>query len=213
MALLGSAKNNAVTGTYDLLYQTTTPTGIPILGDAQTTLTVAEISDFGCSPCMAYQITIRQFIDKYVRTGQARFELALITKYPHSDVAAQVALCAGQQHKFWEMSDALYDVQAKQGVDGFTLENLRHVAVSFGVDSSALLNCVTGDQSRSALNAAADFYNSLHETSAPILLWSADGTTNWEPFIGNDNQPYRQGGVPLSIIDRTIADFYRVRSS
>jgi protein-disulfide isomerase len=208
----GSARNNTI-GPYDLLYQTTTSTGIPLLGDPQTVLTVTEISDFGCPSCVAYQPTIQQFIDKYVRTGQARFELALVTNYPHSDVAAQVSLCAGQQHKFWEMTDALYDVQAKQGTDGFTLGALRHVAESLGVDGSALLDCVTNGQARSALNAALSFYNSVNGTGTPILFWSANGKTNWQPFIGNDNQPYLQREVPLYVIDRTIADYYRAHHS
>ncbi|MHB8625077.1 MAG: DsbA family protein [Aggregatilineales bacterium] len=213
MALIASAGSGPVIGKYDLLYQTTTPSGIPILGDSHTALTIAEISDFGCAGCLTYQATVQQVIDKYVRPGQARLEFVIIMNHPHSDVASQVALCAGQQHKFWEMHDSLYAVQAKQGTDGFTLDNLRHVAESLGIDSSALLNCVTDGGTRSALNAALSFYNAVHGTGTPMLLWSADGKTNWQSFVGDDHQPYVQGAVPLPIIDRTIADYYRAHSS
>jgi len=213
LILLTSARSTFTVGKYDLLHQTTTTTGIPILGDAQTSLTITEITDFGCPPCVAYQATIQQFINEFVRTGQARFELVIIVNHPHSEVASQAALCAGQHHKFWEMSDALYDVENKQGTDGFTVDNLRHVAESLGIDGSALLDCVIGGQTLNQLNAALSFYESVHAAGTPVLLWSADGVANWKPFIGNDNQPYLHGGVPMSVIDRTISDFYRTLSS
>ena len=212
MVLIASAGGPTV-GKYDLLYQTTTSSGIPILGDSHTPLTVVEISDFGCPSCLSYQTTVQQFIDRYVRTGQARLEYVIIMNHPHSDIASQTALCAGVQHKFWEMSDSLYAVQAKQGTDGFSLDNLTHVAESLGLDGNALLNCVTGGATHSALNAALSFYNGVHGSGTPMLLWSADGKTNWQLFLDDNHQPYIQGGVPLPVIDRTIADYYQAHSS
>ncbi len=209
LAVLNRASDTAVPiGKYGTLYQTMTNAGAPILGDPTAGFTIAEFADFGCPFCLDYQPTVTQIIDQYVRTGQIRFVFETQMNHPNSNVAAQAALCAARQHRFWEMHDALYEIQAQQGTDGFTSDKLRHTAESLGMDGSALFDCIGSGGTMAQVNAAIEQYNQVHAGGTPTLMWSSDGVT-WQFFLGDNLQPYTQGGVPLAVIARTIDNYYQ----
>jgi len=207
MLYLSRASGSSPVGKYDTLYQGVTGSGVPILGDSRATVIIAEIADYGCAFCLSYQPTVTQIIDQYVRTGQVRFAFVTVRTHPNSDLASQAALCAGQQGKFWEMHDSLYDIQSRSGTAGFTLANLLPTVTGLGMNSSAFSNCVTGGSMRSALTTSEQFYAQVKATGTPTLLWTDDGVT-WQHFIADNNQPYSEGGVPLPVITRTLEQYF-----
>jgi len=44
------------------------------------------------------------------------------------------------------------------------------------------------------------------------VLWTDDGVT-WQHFISDNNLPYTEGGVPLPIITRTLAQYFTTHKS
>ncbi len=204
--ILIRAANSTTVGPYDQLFQTSAPAGFPILGDSRIRFSIAEFSAFGCADCLGYEPTIKQAIDKFVRTGQARLVLVYVPTETSADNAAQAALCAGSQHKFWEMRDALDSVQGQQGTNGFSLDNLRSVAQSVGADGSKISDCMTSGTTRSILTSGKLFFSQEHGVNLPFMLWSTDGV-KWQPFIADNNVPYAEGGVPFAILARTLADY------
>ena len=212
MLLFSQASGRSPVGKYDKLYQGVTSSGVPVLGDSHAAFIIAEIADFGCTNCLGYQPTVTQIIDQYVRTGQVRFAFVTVRTHQYSDVASQAALCAGNQHKFWEMHDALFDIQARSGTDSFTLANLQQTAVGLGVDGSIFSDCITGGSMRSSLTTAEQFYKQVQATGTPTLLWTDDGV-NWQHFIADNNQPYSEGGVPFAIITRTLVQYFSTHKS
>lgn len=212
MGLLLRANPSAVTiGKYDQLYQTVSGDGAPIVGDPQTRFTIVEFADFGCPFCLAYQPTVAQLIDRYVRTGRVRLAFETQMFHEHSDIASQAGLCAAKQHKFWEMHDTMYDIQARQGTDGFTVDNLSRSATGLGLDSHALVACIASGETRPILTQARGVYDRLHIVGTPGLMWSDNGS-NWQFFMDDNKQPLTQGGVPLEVIARTIETYYAPKS-
>jgi len=212
MVYLGHADNKSPVGKYDQLFQGVTSTGVPVLGDSRASIIIAEVADYGCISCLGYQPTVTQIIDQYVRTGQVRFAFITIRTNQNSDIAAQSSLCAGQQGKFWEMHDALYDMQSRSGSDGFTLANLQQTAVDLGVNGSTFSDCVTSGSTRTALKTSEQFYAQIKATGTPTILWTDDGVT-WQHFIADNNQPYSEGGVPLAVITRTLVQYFATHKS
>jgi protein-disulfide isomerase len=87
-----------------------------ILGRPTAPVWVVEVSDFQCPYCkMWHDSTYETLKREYVNTGKVR--LAYINfpleKHRNAMPAAEAAMCAAAQGKFWEMHDALFDAQAK----------------------------------------------------------------------------------------------------
>src|SRR3989344_868387 len=81
-------------------------------GPAEAKVTVVEFSDLQCPACRAVQPAIAQVINKYpdqVRVIFRHFPLKTIHTY--AQLAAQAAEAAGEQDKFWEMHDLLFNRQ------------------------------------------------------------------------------------------------------
>ena len=85
-----------------------------IQGSPSASVWVIEVSDFQCPFCKQWHDqTYQQLRDEYVKTGKVRlayinFPLA---QHAHAGPAAESAMCAGAQGKFWEMHDALFQTQ------------------------------------------------------------------------------------------------------
>jgi len=85
-----------------------------IQGSATAPVWVIEVSDFQCPYCKQWHDqTYAAFRDQYVKTGKVR--LAYVNFPLDSHVfawpAAESAMCAGAQGKFWPMHDALFATQ------------------------------------------------------------------------------------------------------
>jgi len=199
-------------GLYDRLTQTTSAEGFPILGDPNTALVIAEITDFNCVPCSTYyQINDAQIIDAFVRNGRARLTWVLTGTNANTTAIDQAALCALAQHKFWVARDALFAYQsrfapAQAASDAFSLGMVQDAIVPGGVNRDQIAACVNDSLTLPILNAGQAFQSNNKVTNVPILLWRV-GNTPWQPFLGSDNQPYVNNAPPIEILGRTI-DFY-----
>jgi protein-disulfide isomerase len=101
-----------------------------ILGPYDAPVTVVEYGDFECPRCKqaagALKLLFARF-DQRVRFVFRHFPLEEVHSYALR--AAQVAECAGGQHRFWEMHDLLFKNQGSLGS-----RRLRRYARSLGLD-------------------------------------------------------------------------------
>jgi len=78
---------------------------------------IEEFSDFQCPFCRRYVEQTQPSLDKdYVATGKVRLvfkNFPLRAIHPHAESAAEAALCAGVQGKFWPMHDLLFQHQSE----------------------------------------------------------------------------------------------------
>ena len=121
-----------------------------IQGSSTAPLWVIEVSDFQCPYCKQWHDqTYPQFLDQFVKTGKVRlayvnFPLGI---HAHAFPAAEAAMCAGAQNKFWPMHDALFATQTRW-------ENLPSPAPVF--DSLAQSTGVDADLVRARLRVRRD---------------------------------------------------------
>jgi protein-disulfide isomerase len=88
-------------------------TGVAIEGSPDASVIIVEFSDFQCPFCKRwYDATLpqlRQLIGDDVALAFAHFPLTQI--HPNAPAAHVAAQCAGEQGKFWEMHDLLFEQQ------------------------------------------------------------------------------------------------------
>ena len=88
-------------------------------GDKDAPVTIIEWSDFECPFCARfYRDTLPLIEEEYIKTGKVKlvFRDFPLSFHQNAQKAAEAAECAGEQGKFWEMHDLLFE----QGVEGGT---------------------------------------------------------------------------------------------
>ncbi len=123
-----------------------TKEGYPYRGDPEAVVTIEEFSDFQCPFCRRYITeTEPQIIDTYIKTGKARVifrQFPLRQLHPQADLAAEAALCAGVQGKFWPMHDMLFEHQAEWSGKPNADEIFQEFAQKLGLDEKAFVQCL-----------------------------------------------------------------------
>lgn len=81
-------------------------------GDENAKVTVVEFADFQCEACKAAYPAVKQLMEEYKGKG---VKLTLrnfpLPNHKNSQIAANAAEAAGEQGKYWEMHDILFENQ------------------------------------------------------------------------------------------------------
>ena len=110
-------------------------------------VTVYEMADFQCPACRMFAVTVLPTIDReFVQTGKVRWvfiNLPLTGIHPNAVAAAEVAMCAARQRRFWPTHDALYQQQDAWAKLAEPRSTLVRIAQRAGVDRTKLLACLS----------------------------------------------------------------------
>jgi len=196
-----SNPSSVKTGTYSSIPQSTTSMGAPVLGNPDAKITIMEFADFSCPHCLEYHPAILNLIDQYVRTGKAKliFQPETFVGGQFSQTAAEAALCAGKQGQFWEMQDALFQIQQTRGYQAFNLDTIKATSDGMGLNTSQLLGCMDRQETLSTIQASAQYGDRLGVTGTPAVLYSTDGT-NFTFWMSGGQQII----PPFEVIAQTI---------
>ena len=135
--------DNATNGGVGDIPDHTAPANGTTLGNADAPVTIYEYSDFQCPFCAEAAAEIVPRLDTdYLATGKAKLifkNLAFIGQ--ESRWAAEAALCAGDQGKFWEYHNKLYEEQRGENKGAFEVENLKRFAGEIGLNQGEFNAC------------------------------------------------------------------------
>jgi protein-disulfide isomerase len=144
-----------------------------IQGSATAPVWVIEVSDFQCPYCRQWhEQTYHQLRDEFVRTGKVR--LAFINfplaQHTHARPAAEAAMCAGAQGKFWEMHDALFINQAKWAPLRSSTSYFESLARDAGVDVERWRQCLASGKMKAWIQADHDRAQAAGAASTPTFM-------------------------------------------
>ena len=154
----------------------------PSKGPADAPVTIIEFSDFECPFCSRVLPTLDQVMARYPEQVRIVYRNFPLRNHPRAGPAAEAALCAEEQGKFWAFHDKLF-ANARSLSD----DDLNGYAQTLELDMPAFEACYT--ERRFADQVAQDFREG-----------QAAGVTGTPAFFVN--------GVSLSGA-RPPSDFYR----
>ena len=129
-------------------------------GAANAPVTVYEMADFQCPACRSFAVTVLPTLEReYVETGKVRWvfiNLPLTSIHPNAVAAAEVAMCAGRQGRFWPTHDLLYQRQDAWAKLPQPRDTLVALAQRAGADRAKLLACVNGGTTRREIELDAE---------------------------------------------------------
>ncbi|MDO8498619.1 MAG: thioredoxin domain-containing protein [bacterium] len=88
---------------------------LPVLGSSSAAVTFVEFSDYQCPFCgRFYEDAEAQIKKEYIDTGKVKFyyrDYPLTQIHPGAEKGAEAARCAGDQGKYWEYHDLVFQNQ------------------------------------------------------------------------------------------------------
>ena len=140
------------------------------LGDQNAKVTLIEYGDFQCPFCgKFFKETGQALKDNYINTGKVRFiyrDYAFLGD--ESFKSAEASWCAGDQGKFWEYHDYLFNylwdnyyAKNKSGENAgvFSNKNLKLFAKNLGLDSAKFDSCFDSGKYTKAVTDSVDGFN------------------------------------------------------
>lgn len=116
-----------------------------IRGDSTAKVWLVMASDFQCPACKYWHDNVSaEIMRDYVDNGKVRFAYLNFPLSQHQNArpAAEAAMCAGAQGKFWAMHDAIFASQNTWSVLPDPVQSLRETALGVGVDTAAWNACL-----------------------------------------------------------------------
>ncbi|HEY63589.1 MAG TPA: DsbA family protein [Caldilineae bacterium] len=121
-------------------------------GSPDAPVVIFEFSDFQCPYCRRFAMdTAPQLDQEYVKTGKVRFiykHFPLSFIHANAEAAAIASECAGQQGKFWEMHDRLFETQEEWAKASDAPSFFSSLAEEIGLDLQAYQACVEAPEAR-----------------------------------------------------------------
>jgi predicted DsbA family dithiol-disulfide isomerase len=139
--------------------------GDPVWGQASAPVTIVEFSDFQCPYCQRVQPTIKSLKADYDGKVRLVFKQLPLPMHPQARLAAEGALCANAQGKFWELHDWLF---ANQG--GVTEDALKKSATELKLDADAFGRCLGAHSFAKQVDADMALAEKLGIQATPYLL-------------------------------------------
>lgn len=139
-------------------------------GSPTAPVTVYEMSDFQCPYCQRFALEIFPALDTaYVQTGKVRwlFVNFPLPMHPNSVPAAEVAMCAARQGKFWPVHDLLFRNQKVWAPLKAPAEYFLTFADSASLDRAAFQTCLSADATRAEVESDAAAAVRSGATSTP----------------------------------------------
>jgi len=138
----------------------------PSLGPASAPVTVVEFGDFECPFCARARAPLAELVAAFPNDVRLVFrQLPLTEIHPHAQQAAEAALCADEQGRFWEAYNAFYAAQDR--LDPLTL---RAAVVAAGADGRSYDECLASGRVRPRIEADVAAARELAVDGTPGLF-------------------------------------------
>ncbi len=114
-------------------------------GKTDAKVTVVEFSDYQCPFCRkSFNEVIPALFKDYVDSGKVRFIFKdfPLSFHPNAPKYAEAARCAGDQGKYFEMHDKIFQEQEKLGQGTVDLPFDKKWAVELGLDAASFNSCL-----------------------------------------------------------------------
>lgn len=145
-----------------------------IRGSVSAPIWLIEVSDFQCPFCRRWHDASFAAIDsEYVQTGKVRMaylNYPLSSIHPNARAAAEAAMCASVQDKFWQLHESLFDTQPRWESQPNPIPTFDSLAVAAGVDATAWRDCMTSHATAKLIDADHDRSRSAGVQSTPTFF-------------------------------------------
>jgi protein-disulfide isomerase len=149
----------------------------PTIGPSNAKVTLVAFSDFQCPFCSRAVPTLKQVEDTYKGKIRVAFKQMPLPFHDKAHLAAEAALAANEQGKFWEMHDKLFANQ--QNLDRPALEKY---AEELGLNMSKFKAALDSGKFKDRVDREAKEGNAVGATGTPTFFINGHILVGAQPF-------------------------------
>lgn len=153
------------------------------IGNDNAPVTIVEFSDYQCPFCRKWFDDVKgQLQTNYIDTGKVKlvYKDFPLSFHPMAQPYAEAARCAGDQSKYWEMHDKIFNEQSTKGqgtIQDFTNTDIKKWAQDLGLDSTSFDSCLDTGKYSSAVQANFTEGQQIGVSGTPaFFIGKSDGT-------------------------------------
>ena len=126
-----------------------------------------------------FEQTYSQIIKEYVDTGKVKlvYRDFPLDFHPNAQKAAEAAECAGEQNKYWEMHDKLFENQQALGIN-----NLKQYAKEIGLNTDKFNNCLDSGEMTSEVSKDIQDGQAVGISGTPGFIINGQLVSGAQPF-------------------------------
>lgn len=144
-------------------------------------MTIVEYSDFQCPFCKKFHPTMQRVMDEYegkVRWVYRHFPLSF---HRNAQKSAEASECAGEQGKFWEYGDILFENSQSDG-SGLDTEDLKKYAKDLGLDNGKFDSCLSSGKYANKVKQQAAGGSSAGVKGTPATFINGELVSGAQPY-------------------------------
>ncbi len=167
----------------------------PKRGPVDAPVVLVEYTDYQCPYCGRAQPTIDALVERYGDSLVHVFKNLPLPMHQQARLAAEAALCAGDQGKFWELHDWLFANKNNISRDTLVTE-----AGTLGLDVDAFTECVDSNAHQSLIDDDMAEANSFGIRGTPGFAINGRILTGAQPleaFIAVIDDELERQGLPV----------------
>jgi protein-disulfide isomerase len=142
-----------------------------IRGAVDAPVTLTEYGDYQCPTCALYHPITTELLSRY--QGKLKLEFRhypLVAAHPHAMTAALAAESAGDQGKFWEMNDLLFEHQNEWSRSPNAQAIFLQYAVQLGLDSNRFMQAMKSPETQNRVLADVTRGNAFVQGTPTFLI-------------------------------------------
>jgi len=149
------------------------------LGDENAPVTIVEFGDYQCPACQSFATNVKPQVQlQLVDRGLAKFvfyDFPIVSAHPHAFLAARAARCAGEQDRYWDYHDILFQMQPRWSGQANAIGSFQDYASSIDLDTDAFGSCLQSDRHADVVTANMHLGAQLGVGGTPTILVNAGG--------------------------------------
>ena len=152
--------------------------GNPSLGSASAPVTLVEFSDYQCPYCQRVEPALKRLRAVYgdkIRIVWKDFPLTQI--HPQAFKAGEAAHCAGDQGKYWELHDVLFNKQQELQPD-----DLKRHAIELGLNATTFNQCLDTSKYGERVRDGVSEGGALGVNSTPTVFINGRRLSGAQPY-------------------------------
>jgi protein-disulfide isomerase len=149
----------------------------PVLGPKTAPVTIVEFSDFQCPFCGRVEPALKQIRDEYKGKVKIAWKNQPLSFHPNAMPAAEAAMAANEQGKFWEMHDKLFEKQASLSPEVYD-----SIAKEIGLDLNKFHASIEAHRNQAAIQADMAAGSAIGANGTPTFFINGHKLVGAMPF-------------------------------
>jgi len=146
-------------------------------GPANAPIVLVEFSDFQCPFCQRAEPTVEQVLKTYGDKIRFVYRHFPLPNHPNARPAAEAAVCAEQQGRFWQYHKELFANSSRLSND-----DLKSHATRAGLDAGKFADCVDGHKTKARVDADIDEAEGAGVSGTPAFFINGRPLDGAQPF-------------------------------